>query len=456
MVKQEVSLQVVNLNTAGIDVGSRSHYVAIDQIKENVREFGVYTEDHEELINYLRNCHVNTIAMESTGSYWQTLFHALQKAGFDVLLVAGNQTKNVKGRKTDVIDCMWIQKLHSLGLLSGSFLLSDLLQELRTYYYHRQHLIEQAALYVHKMQKSLRLMNIRLDLAIRDVVGKSGLNIVEAILAGNRDPDSLASLVDIRVKKSKQEIADSLHGWWREELLFELKASLNFYKLYEKSLIECDQIIEQLLIKYIPQGLPLTNEEEKILKQTKKKDRKNAPGFNVSKIAYQYFRTNLFAISGISHTTVLCLMTNIGHDLHRFPTAKSFASWLRLVPNNKISGGRIISNHTSSGKNYIAIALRQAANSIGNQKGHELAPFFKRVLVRKGRIAAITATARKLAVIIWNMITKVQPYKKSEIQINSEKQKNAQLKQNERRIGTLQLSQEELTNLFTRTSLLTH
>lgn len=453
MSKKELPLQIVNPNAAGIDVGSRSHFVAIDQVKANVREFGVYTKDHEEMVRHLRSCNISTIAMESTGSYWQTLFNALQKAGFEVLLVGGAQTKNVKGRKTDVIDCMWIQKLHSLGLLSGSFLLSDKLQTLRTYYNHRQHIIEQAASYVNKMQKCLRLMNIRLDVAIRDVAGKSGRNIIEAILAGNRDPNFLASLVDIRVKKSKQEIAESLHGSWREELLFELAASLNFYKFYEKALAECDLAIEDVLIKNIPEN-KAGNELEG--HSINKKNRKHAPGFNVSSIAFQYFGTDLFAISGISHTTVLCLLTNIGHDLHKFPTAKSFAAWLRLVPNNKISGGRIISNRTPKGKNYIATVLRQAANSIGNQKNHDLTPFFKRIALRKGRVAAITATARKLAVIIWNMITKVQPYKKAEMQINTEKYKATQLKHIERRIGTLQLNQDELARLFTRTSLLTN
>ncbi|MDQ2720618.1 MAG: IS110 family transposase [Bacteroidota bacterium] len=454
MEKKELALCIVNLHAAGIDVGSRSHMVAIDQNKENVREFGVYTKDHKQLIVYLRGVGVTTIAMESTGSYWQTLFNSLQAAGFEVLLVNGNQTKNVKGRKTDVIDCIWIQKLHSLGLLSGSFLLSNVVQELRTYYYHRQHLIEQTSMYINKMQKSLRLMNIRLDIAIRDIAGKSGLSIVEAILSGDRDAIHLASLVDIRVKKTQQEIADALQGSWREELLFELKASLEFYKLYEKALIECDKTIEQLLIKYIPQ-IPISHEEEKVLKENRKKNRKHTPAFNVSKMAFQYFGTDLFAIAGVSHTTVLCLMTNIGHDLYKFQSAKSFASWLRLVPNNKISGGRIISRRTSSGKNYIATALRQAANSIGNQKNHELTPFFKRIAFRKGRIAAITATARKLAVIIWNMITKIEPYKKNRPQINSEKQRAISLRQIENRIGSLELSQEELNKLFTRTSLLT-
>lgn len=452
MGKKALPLQVINLHAAGIDVGSRSHVVAVDQTNENVRSFGVFTKDHEELISHLHNYGITSVAMESTGSYWQILFNALQRAGFEVLLVGGNQTKNVKGRKTDVIDCIWIQKLHSLGLLSGSFLLSDVLQELRTYYYHRQHLIEQISKYTLKMQKSLRLMNIRLDIVIRDVTGKSGLAIVEAILAGNYDPAYLASLVDIRVKRTIQEIADALHGWWREELLFELNASLSFYKLYNKALLECDQTIERLLIKYAP-SMPIA--EEKILKSNTKKNSKHSPAFDVSQLAFQYFNTDLFAISGISHTTVLCLMTNIGNDLHKFPSAKSFAAWLRLVPNNKISGGRIISSHTSSGKNYIATTLRQAANSIGNQKDHDLTPFFKRIAFRKGRTAAITATARKLAVILWNMITKAQPYKKSEVQINNEKYKARQLRNIENRIGALHLGDEELKRLFTRTSLLT-
>lgn len=269
MGKNALALPVIHLHAAGIDVGSRTHVVAVDQHKENVRSFGVYTPDHEQLILHLRQHAITSVAMESTGSYWQTLFQALQKAGFEVLLVAGSQTKNIQGRKTDVIDCMWIQKLHSLGLLSGSFLLSDGVQEFRTYYYHRQHLIEQISTYTHKMQKSLRLMNIRLDVAIRDITGKSGLAIIEAILAGSRDPQYLASLVDCRMKKSKQEIADSLHGWWRDELLFELKAGLDFYKLYQKALQDCDQIMEDVLLKYAPTD-SVSKEEEQAKKIRKK------------------------------------------------------------------------------------------------------------------------------------------------------------------------------------------
>lgn len=453
MGKKELSLPILHPHAAGIDVGSRSHFVAIDQNKENVREFGVYTKDHEALIAYLWKSGTTTIAMESTGSYWQTLFNALQTAGFEVLLVGGSQTKNVKGRKTDVIDSIWIQKLHSLGLLSGSFLLSDALQQLRTYYHHRLHLLGQAAKYISKMQKAMRLMNIRLDIAIRDIVGKSGLTIIEAILSGSRDPSYLASLVDIRVKKSQAEIAASLEGEWPEELLYELKSSLDFYKKFDMALQECEQQINACLVKHLPLHT-ITSEEQTLLKETKKKKSKNAPVFKVQAIAYQYFKTDLYAISGVNDTTVLCLLTNMGNDIKKFSTAKSFASWLRLVPNNKISGGRIISSHTPSGKNVIAQALRQAANSIGNQKDHELTPFFKRIAYRKGRIAAITATARKLAIIIWNMLTKEEPYKKNEIEVNIKRQKAKTVKLLEKRVIALQLNQQEINKMFARCTVL--
>ncbi|QMW01494.1 IS110 family transposase [Spirosoma foliorum] len=447
MGKQTATLPVVNAHATGIDIGSREHWVAVDQDKENVKSFGVYTQDHQHLIEHLRQYEITTVAMESTGSYWQTLFNALQQAGFNVLLVGSSQTKNVQGRKTDVIDCLWIQRLHSLGLLSGSFLLSDTLQELRTYYYHRQHLIEQLATYTHKMQKALRLMNVRLDVAIRDITGKSGLAIIEAILAGNRDPYYLASLVDVRMKKSQEEIAQSLHGSWRQELLFELQASLDFYKHYQNALLPCDQVIEEALRRSVPVESVSKPAEKKLSKQEKKTS-KHTPAFDLSNLAYQYFKTDLFAISGISYNTVLCLLTTLGKVIHKFSSAKSFASWLRLVPNNKISGGRILSHRTPTGKSHIATALRQAANSIGNQANHELSGFFKRIAYKKGRVAAITATARKLAMIIWNMITKVEPYRKTQIKDTAQKTREANVRQVKRRLAALDLSQDELSRLF--------
>lgn len=420
MEKNIVSMQIVNPHAAGIDIGSKMHVLAVDQNVENVRSFGVYTKGHQEIINYLQSHNITTVAMESTGSYWQALFNDLQRSGFEVILVSGSQTKNVKGKKTDVINAIWIQKLHSLGLLAASFLPNDIMQELRTYYGHRQHLIQQIARYSLKMQKSLRYMNVRLDVALRDITGKSGMGIIEAILEGKRDPHFLATLVFLRTKKTKAEIADSLHGTWRTELLFELKAWLDLYKYYNTALLECDNVIGMLLIEYTPDRT-VTQEKEKIFRSYNRKKIKNAPHFNIAKTAYQFFGIDLFAINGVSHNTVLCLMTNLGDDIYKFSTAKSFASWLRLVPNNKVSGGRILSSRVRKGKSTIATTLRQVANSIGNQKDHDLLPFFKRIAFRKGRVAAITATARKIAVILWNMIVKTEEYSPQRIREDQEK-----------------------------------
>ena len=452
MKETELSLKIIHPSAAGIDIGSKTHWVAVDQVPGNVREFGVYTRDHERLIEHLKSHQITTVAMESTGSYWQTLFHALQKAGFEVILVPGSQTRNVKGRKTDILDCMWIQKLHTLGLLSSSFLLSDYLQTLRTYYAHREHLVEQSAMYINKMQKALRLMNIRLDVAIRDLTGKSGRTIVDAILAGHRDPDYLASLAHFRVKKTQQEIAAALHGNWRDDLLFELRSCLKFYDIYKNEILACDREIQSVLLNYFSETELLALENKAPDKQVRKQVSRNSPSFNVRQLAFAHLKTDLFQIPGVSHSTVLCLLCNMGNNIKRFSTAKRFASWLRLVPNNKLSGGRIISSKTPKGKNAIALALRQAANSIGNQKQGPLTSFFKRIAYRKGRNAAITATARKLAIIIWNMVTKTQSFLQPNTELLLERRKNAQVKNIKMRLFRLNLTDSEMTALFEKTS----
>jgi transposase len=450
---KELSMQVVHSQAAGIDIGSKSHWVAVDQVIEHVKEFGVYTQDHQELIDYLRFYNINTVAMESTGSYWQTLFNALQRAGFEVMLVQGSQTKNIKGKKTDVLDCMWIQKLHTLGLLNASFLLSDYLQSMRTYYAHREHLIEQTSKYISKMQKALRLMNIRLDIAINDITGQSGRAILEAILAGHRDPQYLASLTHHKIKKSKEIIMAALEGQWREELLYELKSCLTFYDTFKNEIVNCDQKIQQLLMQNIAVETQLEITNQKPGNKQRKQVSKFSPSFNVRQLAFSYFGTDLYEIPGVSHTTVLSLLCNMGEDIRRFASAKQFASWMRLVPNNKISGGRIITSRTPKGKNRLALTLRKAANSIGNQKEHPLTPFFKRIAYRKGRNAAITATARKLAIIIWNMIVKRQSYQPADYLIIDERKKSAQVRNIKSRLFKLNLTDDEMKSLFQSTSL---
>jgi len=399
-------MEVINASAAGIDVGSRSHFVAIGQNPEDVREFGVYTEDHHKLVNWLSSRGISTVAMESTGSYWQTLFSALQRAGFEVLLVNGRQIKNVKG-KTDVKDCQWIQRLHCLGLLTGSFLPSTQVERLRTCQRHRDWLVEECSRLCNKMQKSLRLMNVRLDVVLSDVMGVSGRKITEAILNGCRDGHQLARLAHSSVKKSKEEIALGLQGNWNAELLFELSQSYDLYRIIEAKITECDHLLEKLLRDFT-QHIQKPSHGRKVIN---KRAWKHQHKFDVSSLSHQMVGVDLFSIEGISRSTVMTFLSEVGNDIHKFKTAKQFTSWLRLAPNNKISGGKILSSRTPRGKNYLAASLRNAANSIGLMKIGALKTFFSRIAFKKGRAAAITATARKLATIIWSMVTRQLPYK---------------------------------------------
>ena len=405
-----MALDVLNPQAAGIDVGSRSHYVAIGQTDEDVKEFGVYNEDLIALAQWLLDNEVKTVAMESTGTYWQSLFTTLQSVGLEVILCNGKFTKNIKGKKTDVKDCQWIQKLHTLGLLSGSFLPDEATEQLRTYCRHRANLLEQAADTSRKMQKYLRLLNLRLDVVVKDVTGLTGLTIIDAICKGEISPEKLASFRHGNCKKSEQEIAKALQSNGRKDFLFSLTHEYQLYQIFQKKINECDQQIQKLLNEQIK------NDENKkqhyIDGKVHKRVNKNNPDININLLSYQYFEgVDLLAIEGVSHSTVLTLMSEVGCGINKFESAKQFASWLRLAPNNKISGGKILSNRIPKGSNRLKIALRNAANAIGNLKDTALSNFFKRIAFRKGRTSAISATARKLAVIIWNMLVKKVPYK---------------------------------------------
>lgn len=409
--KKKVSMEIINPHAAGIDVGSRSHFVATGQGKDDVREFGVYNEDLQKIVEWLKASDVKTVAMESTGTYWQSLFATLQNAGFQVMLCNGKFTKNIKGKKTDVQDCQWIQKLHAIGLLSGSFLPDEATEQLRTYCRHRANLLDQGADTTRKMQKYLRLLNLRLDIVVKDITGLTGLNIIASICQGETNPEKLASLRNGNCKKSEEEIAKALQTNGRKDYLFALGHEYKMYQQVQSSIKECDIEIEKMLNEQIN-----GNDDKRqhlIEKKVHKRINKNTPkNIDINLLSYQYFEgVDLLAIEGVSHSTVLSIMSEVGYEgLKKFETAKQFASWLRLVPNNKISGGKVLSHKVPKGSNRLKIALRNAANAIGNLKDTPLSNFFKRINFRKGRVSAISATARKLAVIIWNMIIKKQPY----------------------------------------------
>jgi len=359
MKNEQIPLTVINPNAAGIDVGSRTHFVAVGQEQKDVKSFGVYAEDLNSLSEWLIENKVTTVAMESTGAYWQNLFVELINSGLEVVLTNGKFTKNINRKKTDVLDCMWIQKMHALGLLPSSFLPDHTTEKLRTLCRHRTNMIQQRADSIHKMAKFLKYLNFRLDVVVRDITGLTGLKIIEDICNGNLDPKSLAAHRHHNCKKSEEEIAKALVSNQRED------------------------------------------------------QNKNAlTGVDLNIVSYQYFDgVDLLAIPGVSHATILTIMSEIGLEgFNKFPTAQHFSSWLKLAPNNKISGGRILSNRIPQGSNRLKIALRNAANAVGNLKDSDLAKFFRKIDFKKGRQTAINATARKIAVIIWNMITKKQPY----------------------------------------------
>ncbi len=444
--KKKMELDIINHNAAGIDIGSRSHYVAVGQSLEDVKEFGVYAEDLAGLCEWLVSYGITSVAMESTGDYWQNLFAELIKYGFDVILCNGKFTKHAKGKKTDVKDCRHIQKLHALGLLTSSFLPDETTEKLRTYCRQRSNIISLAAGASRKMQKYLKFLNFRLDVVVKDVCGLTGMKIIEDICNGNLDPYSLAEHRHYNCRKPKEEIAKALHGNNREDFLFGLKQEFMCYQFYQKQIRQCERKINNFIkteLKLQPEKLKLRTTEKPY-----KRINKNAPSIkNFNQVAYQYFGgVDLMAIEGLSHATVLSIISEIGPSgFQKFPSSKQFVSWLRLAPNNKISGGKILSSKIPKGSNKLKIALRQAANAIGNLKDTHLSDFFKRVAYRKGRQAAVSATARKLGVIIWNMATKKIPYKPpTEYLILDQKRKMGIAKRIKKQIAKFDLKPEDV------------
>lgn len=411
MSKKSLKMELVNPHAAGIDVGSRSHFVAISQNIDDVKEFGVYAQDLKELVEWLKANKVTSVALESTGSYWQNLYTELIQADFQVLLTNGKFTKNIQNKKTDVLDCMWIQKLHSIGLLKSSFLPDLQTEKLRTFCRHRLNLIQEAAKCSKRMSQNLRLMNLRLDVVVNDITGLTGMKIIQAICDGVTDGKTLAAFRHGNCRKSEEEIEKALQSNGREDYHFALRQEFDRYEFIQAQIIQVDEKIKKLIKEHIEQDD--TKRSLYIEPKVHKRVNKNTPkNMDINLAAYQYFDgIDLLAIEGFSYGTVLTLMSELGENgIKNFSTSKAFTSWLRLAPNNKISGGKVLSNRTPKGSNRLKIALRQAANAIGNLKDTHLSNFFHRVAFRKGRTSAVSATARKLAVIIWNMLTHQQQY----------------------------------------------
>jgi transposase len=402
--KKKVQTQpvVFQPDSAGIDIGAAELFVAVppDRAEESVRSFNTFTEDLHALADWLSACRIKSVAMESTGVYWIPVFQILETRGFEVCLVNARHVKNVPGRKSDVLDCQWLQYLHCVGLLRGSFRPADQVCALRSYLRHRDMLVKTAARHVQHLQKSLTQMNLHLHHVVSDLTGVTGLAILDAILAGERDPQKLAALRDRRIKASEATIARALVGDYRPEHLFTLQQALALYRVYQTQVLECDRQIERHLGTMESKT---TEPTPAPVGRQRKKPERHQPQFDLRGHLHRILGVDLTALPGLSTINVHTFFAEIGGDLSKFPTAKHFASWLGLCPDHRISGGKVLSAHTRTVKSRAAYALRMAAYSAGKSYS-ALGDYFRRMRARLGAPKAITATAHKLARIIYHLL----------------------------------------------------
>ena len=408
--KSVESLHLLQPDAAGIDVGATEIYVAVpdDRSPESVQRFDTFTEDLHSAAKWLKTCGIKSIAMESTGVYWIPVFQILEDYGFEVFLVNARHVKNVPGRKTDVQDCQWLQYLHSVGLLNGSFRPAKEVCAVRSLLRHRDNMVKTAARHVQHMQKALTQMNLQIHHVISDITGVTGLTIMDAILKGERNPGKLAELRDPRIKADKKTITKSLVGDYRSEHLFTLKQALQSYRHYQDMIRDCDVEIERHLNEFDSR----IDTEQNPLPPSysgKKKPGRNEPCFDLRTHMYRIFGTDLTEIDGINVITAHVLFAELGPDLSKFPTASRFCSWLGLCPNNKISGGRILSSQTTPVANRATQALRMAAQSLWNSQSY-LGQYYRRMRARHGAPKAITATAHKLARLVYHLIKTQKPF----------------------------------------------
>ena len=395
----------IRQNTAGIDVGATEHWVSVppDRDGEAVRCFKAFTGDLHALADWLEVCCIDHVAMESTGVYWIPLFEILEERGFEVALVNAKHLKNVAGRKADWTDCQWIRIVYSRGLVSASFRPPQQIAALRSYLRHRKMLVEYAACHVQHMQKALSQMNLHLHHVISDITGVTGTKIIEAILAGERDPARMAQLRDRRIKSSPEIIAKALEGNYRIEHIFALRQAFDLYKTYCQQIDACDQQIhqhlQQLEAKIDPDHKPLPASR----RQRRLRKRRNEIRFDSRREAYRIAGVDLTTIDGIDESTALLILSEIGPDLSPWKSEKHFASWLNLSPNHQISGGKILNRKTRKQKNRVRDGLRIGAQSLLHSQS-ALGAYCRRICSRIGHPKGIIATAHKLACLIYRLL----------------------------------------------------
>lgn len=398
----DLDLSIVNPNAAGIDIGSQQHYVAVPVGRDevSVRSFDSFTSDLYALVDWLKRCGIETVAMESTGVYWIPLYDLLASERFEVYLVNARHVKNVSGRKTDVKDCQWLQKLHSYGLLSRAFRPEPMICRLRSYHRHREMLVEQAAKHTLHMQKALSQMNLQLHNVISDITGVTGLKIIRAIIEGIYDPKVLAQYRDGRCKNPIEVIEKSLQGNYQPEHVFALKQAVELYDIYQSKITDCDQEIETVLNE-LESHVELKGREVPAAKAGARAA--NAPNFDLHTHLFHLTGVNLGSLPGVSSYTAFKVIAEIGLDMSRWATEKHFAAWLGLCPGTKVSGGKRLSGKRMPNANRAATAFRMAASSLWRSQT-ALGAFHRRMKARLGGEKAVTATAHKLAKLFYQLL----------------------------------------------------
>jgi transposase len=404
------SLKQINLNAAGLDIGSAEIWVCVPEGRDevSVRVFETFTVDLHALADWLEVCGVETVAMESTGVYWVPVYEILEARGFEVYLVNASHVKNVDGRKSDVIDCQWVQQLHTYGLLKASFRPDEQISALRAYVRQRENLTQYRSTHIQHMHKAIQLMNLQLKNVLSDITGQTGMQILRAIVSGERDPLKLAQFRDPRCHSSEAEIAKALTGHYRAEHAFMLQQALEQYDFYNQQIQACDVQLEQ---QYAAFEAQVDLESQPLPPAPKRRSRStNEPDFDLRTALYQMCGVDLTQIDGIDVLTVQTVISEVGLDLSKFKTVKHFTSWLRLAPHNDVSGGKVLKRGTKKTQNRATTAFRLAAQSLARSQS-ALGAFYRRIRAKHGAPVAITATAHKLARIFYHMLKHRQAYK---------------------------------------------
>ncbi len=405
------SLPLINRHAAGLDIGSSEIWAAVPRGSDPtaVRCFGTYTPDRHALAEWLRACRVTTVAMESTGVYWIPIYEILSALQFEVYLVNARHLKHVPGRKSDIQDCQWIQRLHSFGLLNASFRPAEEMVVLRAYLRHRADLIQHRAAHIQHMQKALQQMNLQLTQVLKDSTGQTGMQILRAIVAGERNPVTLAQFRDRRCKHSREEIATALTGTYRAEHLFALKQARSLYDAYSTQIAECDSELERQFSALKPTHEP--PDELPPLDTSDKADThsKNAPTYDARTLLYRALGVDLVALDGLNASSVQVLISEVGRRMDAWPDVKHFCSWLHLAPHTEITGGKVLRSRTLKARNRAGEVFRLAAQSVSRTQT-EFGAFFRKLRAKHGVQKAIVATAHKIARVFYHMLKTREPY----------------------------------------------